>query len=605
MNLFERCKQLTKSLIHGIRRFPASILISLAVAFILIRMNHFPSDTATAITEAWQRALTACLMGFPVSLSVHLLLERTARPPLYKPVPLPVTIVSFAAATAILFSYAWFLLPNFKMVPMVRTILLTGALVLLFICTPYWWRRAGLALHTTRLLVRMLVTGLYSGILMLALFAILFTLDKLLAVPVTDHSYIDTAILVWAVFAPFHFLAGIPGVREVPKPVDSPKTLRFLLHWILIPLLWVYTAILYVYSAKILIEREWPHGIVSSLILAYACIGLLVWFLSSPTVEDGKLAVFHHRWYAWSALPLFFILFAAIGIRVGEYGLTEPRWFVLILSGWCAAAMLFIAIRSLFRKRDAEKAGLRIILLPVSLALVAVCSVAGPFSAFSLSIRSQNRELESIFARNGMLSAGKAVKPAGTVSEADQARIASILDWFGRDHDLADAKVLPEGFVLADMKDKLGLSLANTGNATLYKYVRFSVENMAEPLDIKGYDFMYPFGPGARESSDPASGFTFRMDADTQDLVLSRNGNEVYRADLKERLRLLVEAHGSGDSQGKDSFTLAQKDLSFDTVAGDLRIRLMIRQIDGNSQPGAETGFKPGYAEGWLLVDLP
>ncbi len=605
MKLLERFKQLTKSLIQGIRRFPASILISLAVAFILIRMNHFPSDTTTAITEAWQRALVACLMGFPASLSIQLLLERGARPPLYKPVPLLVPFVSFAAAAVALFAYAWFLLPDFDMVPMVRTILLAGALLLLFICTPYWWRRDGLALHTTRLLVRILVTVLYSGILMLALFAILFTLDKLLAVPVTDESYIDTAILVWAVFAPFHFLAGIPGVREVPKPADSPKTLRFLLHWILIPLLWVYTAILYVYSAKILIEREWPHGIVSSLILAYACIGLLVWFLSSPTVDDGKLAVFHHRWYAWSALPLFFILFAAIGIRVGEYGLTEPRWFVLILSGWCAAAMLLIAIRSLFRKRDAEKAGLRIILLPVSLALVAVCSVVGPLSAFSLSIRSQNHELESIFARNGMLTAGKAVKATRTVSEADQARVASILAWFDGDHELADAKVLPEGFVLGDVKDKLGLSLTDSSYSNLYKYVRFSVENTAEPLSIKGYDFMYPFGPGAGEYADPVSGFSFRMDADMQNLILSRNGNEVYRADLKERLRLLVEANQTGDAQGKDSFPLSQKDLAFDTTAGDLRIRLMLRQIDGNSQPGAESGFKPGYAEGWLLVDLP
>ena len=592
-----------KSLAEGIRRFPVSLLLSVALAVLLVRINHFQDGTPESVRNDWMRAVIACLMGFPVTLSIHLLIERLARPPAYKPVSPLWSIAAFAAAAAGLFAYSWYLLPDFRMVPIIRVILITAALVIGFACLPYLWRREGVALHGTRLFIRILITVLYAAILMLSLFAILFTLDRLLGVPVKDKHYTDTAILVWALFAPFHFFSGIPGIREVPKPADSPKTLRFLLQWILIPLLWVYTAILYVYSGKILIEQVWPHGIVSSLILAYACIGLFVWFLSSPAEADNRLAAIHHRWFPWTALPLFIVLFAAIGLRVGDYGLTEPRWFAIILGGWCAAATLFLAIRSLIRAQDPEAAGFRVILLPVSLAVVALSSVIGPFSAFNLSIGSQNRELWAIFTRNGMLSGDRVTKAAAAVTGEDRNRVASILYWFEQQHALTDAKLLPEGFTFGDAEKVLGFTLDGTVAAIPTQYVRFIRSAVSAPVPVTGYDVMFPFAYEAATLNDAATGLTFAVNQQKRILTLSQNGAEVYREDFGKRLDELRATYGAGSIQTE--FTLKPEELTFDSLAGDLRIRLVIRQIDGNTAPDPASGVTSGNAEGWLLVGMP
>jgi hypothetical protein len=594
---------LGRSLVAGIRRFPVPMLLSAALAILLVRINHFPDGMAESVRNDWMRAVIACIMGFPVTLSIHLLLERLARPPFYKPVRLLPSIAAFIPAAAGLFAYAWFMLPDFRMVPILRAILITAALVIGFACLPYWWRREGIALHGTRLLIRALITVLYAGILMLSLFAILFTLDRLLGVAIKDKHYGDAAILVWALFAPFHFFSGIPGIREVPKPGDSPKTLRFLLQWILIPLLWVYTAILYAYSGKILIEQAWPHGIVSSLILAYSCIGLFVWLLSYPARDDNRMAALHHRWFPWAALPLFIVLFAAIGLRVGEYGLTEPRWFALILGAWCAAATLFLSIRTLFRKRDPETAGFRVLLLPLSLAVVALSSVIGPFSAFNLSINSQNRELYAIFSKNGMLMGSQVAIAVSSVNEEDRARIASILYWFEQQHKLADAGSLPAGFTFGDAEKVLGFTLDGTTPAVPIQYVRFTRGNMSGTVPVAGYDVMFPFANEAATITDEASGLALAINQETRVLTLSRNGTEVYREDFVKRVDDLRAAYGKNSSQTE--FSLTPDEMTFDTLSGDMRIRLVLRQIDGNTSAAPADGVKPGYAEGWLLVDLP
>ena len=103
--------------------------------------------------------------------------------------------------------------------------------------------------------------------------------------------------------------------------------------------------------------------------------------------------------------------------------------------------------------------------------------------------------------------------------------------------------------------------------------------------------------------TDAPSGLSLRMEPETRILTLSRNGVEVHREDFGKRLETLRAAYGTGSTQ--TDFTLTPGQLTFDSMAGDLRIRLIVRQIDGNTTPDATSGLKPGFAEGWLLVDLP
>jgi len=77
---------------------------------------------------------------------------------------------------------------------------------------------------------------------------------------------------------------------------------------------------------------------------------------------------------------------------------------------------------------------------------------------------------------------------------------------------------------------------------------------------------------------------------------------EIYRENLDGRFSRLIESFGV---EGQSDFPMNPEDLTFDSVSGDIRFRLFIRQIDGNSRPDADPDNHFGYAEGWLLVDMP
>ncbi len=594
-------KRMGYALLTGIQRFPVTLVIVAVMTALSIWLNHLPYDYSDEVRDNLMRVLLAGLLGIPSTLILHLLLERAQRPPQYKPVPIWMRIASFVPVLAGLTAYGWFLFPDFRMEPLVRLSLLTGTLVLLFGCTPYLWRRPEIPLHVTRLLLRVLVTVLYAGILMLSLFAILFTLDQLLGVNVKSEHYADTAILVWILFAAVHFFAGIPGVREQPKLTDSPKTLRFLLHWILIPLLWVYTAILYAYSVQILTAGEWPRGLVSALILSYTCVGLLVWFLSHPTRSDNRMAKWYNEFFPWASLPLYAILFTALHMRISEYGFTEPRWLAFILALWCMAATAFVAIRSLIRHQDPESTGLRLILLPVSLALVAFVSVVGPLSAFNISISSQQKILNTILKDNGMIENNRLVAAKETVSEADQSRISNLLYWFEQNHSLSDVDVWPEEGSLGNAEEILGFSWTGMHMREPYRYVQYRVENRYAPVDISGYDLMMPIAYESPSQSDTPTGVYMNYRPETRTLTVYRDGRELHVEDLGLRFSALLEAYPP--DPGKPEQVLGREQLTFDIEVEKVQIRVLLLNLDGQTSPSEMDGY--GYAEGWVLVNLP
>ena len=627
MNIKSKLLSFFHSLGSGLKRFPISILVTTILAFVLLRLNHFPDSTAEILKEDWLRAVIVCIMGIPVTLSVHLLLERLAKPPAYHSLSVIVKALVFIPFIIGLVSYGWFLLPTFDMQPILRSVILIAVFVLLFACVPYWWKRSGIALHTTRLLIRLFITVLYSGIFMLSLFAILFTLDRLLGVDIKDKNYLDAAIIVWSIFAPFHFFAGIPGIREMAKPLDSPKTLRFLMHWILIPLLWIYTGILYVYSGKILVERVWPEGLVSSLILAYSCVGLLLWFLSSPTKTDNKLAGFHHKWFGISALPLFFVLFSALGIRIREYGITEPRYFALILSIWCTLATLYIAVGSIVGMADLQsrvKPGipsektltannrvdsismdhfqLPLIALIISLALTGLLSVVGPVNAFETSIRSQNKQFREILDNNQVLNNNSIVISKQTISNEDQARMNDILYWFERNHELDKLSYLPDGFELADTKKVLGYTMSEVTSIEKNDYAYYHIDETVAPYSLNGFDLLFPFSYQNVELFDEKSGISMISDIQGRGLILKKNGVEIHQEDLKKRF---LELYQLNSNETLKNDTLPIDKLSFDSVVNDIHIRLIIKQMDGSIKEINDNNGIIGYAEGWIMVDIP
>jgi hypothetical protein len=78
-------------------------------------------------------------------------------------------------------------------------------------------------------------------------------------------------------------------------------------------------------------------------------------------------------------LPAIAMLLAAIGKRVFQYGITEDRYFIAVLSLWLTAiAITFIA------RRNAD-----IRWIPITLSLLAFATAFGPWGAYTVSRDSQ------------------------------------------------------------------------------------------------------------------------------------------------------------------------------------------------------------------------
>lgn len=197
------------------------------------------------------------------------------------------------------------------------------------------------------------------------------------------------------IFTLFH----IDGLAEMEAPAPYPAIIQFFTQFILIPLLLLYAGILYIYGIKILLAWELPRGWVSYLVLAYGVLGILALLLVEPLLEEGSKKAWvgwFRRLFYYSMLPLLVLLFAAIGTRIGTYGFTEARYYVLLLAFW----LTFISVYFITASRPA----LRVI--PISLFIAGLIALILPYgNALSVGIRSQKREILALLKENELLSA--------------------------------------------------------------------------------------------------------------------------------------------------------------------------------------------------------
>ena len=99
------------------------------------------------------------------------------------------------------------------------------------------------------------------------------------------------------------------------------------------------------------------------------------------------------------------------------------------------------------------------IIIPISLSIIALNSVFGPLSSFSISKLSQNNRLKSILTRNHMLEDSKILKAPEDISIEDKEEISAILRYFENNHSLENIKKLPEDFEIKDMNSGIWFSI--------------------------------------------------------------------------------------------------------------------------------------------------
>ena len=109
----------------------------------------------------------------------------------------------------------------------------------------------------------------------------------------------------------------------------------------------VYMAILYVYGLKILFTWELPRGVVSWSVTGLTMAVLMTLFLLEGvrrTHPDDSLTLRAVKWLPVAMLPLFVLMSVGLLYRIGQYGLTASRLYVLTFNVWCYIVFLYMIL---------------------------------------------------------------------------------------------------------------------------------------------------------------------------------------------------------------------------------------------------------------------
>ncbi len=430
------------------------------------------------------------------------------------------------------------------------------------------------------ILLRALTTTLFSGVLYGGLALALAAVDKLFDVDIHHQAYADLFGLIAGIFHPWFFVAGIPADLEaLESDVEYPKVLRYFVQFVLLPLIGIYAVILYVYSAKIMVTWDWPRGWVSTLILGFAVGGILSFLLLHPLRDRAD-----HPWIKrFSSLffvllaPLVVLLVLSIWRRVQEYGITEPRYFVIVTALWLACMVVYF----LASKHRSIK------VIPMSLAALALISAVGPWSAFEVSANDQIAQLRTFLTGRRILVAGKIVPPSKRLEGEDANRVSSILRYLERRDRLDD---IAGWFTNATLPmSQYGALAMIEGEAHVYEnatpYELRLVADSTDYIAVTGFDlyvqYGQQFGSFSRQSAylDGVE-YAIAVKADSLVLTVTRNGAEHARFNLTSVIAPPHFTMPPGEANGAtdDYSMLPRSALMLDAERGG-PARMQIRDI--------------------------
>ncbi len=562
--LFRFGKVLLAKLCSSLRRYPETLLMCVATAVVLIILNHGLPGARDYPFDSLQRLAAVLALGIPLSLCIKVWFERI---PDLKLLP---KILIYIAAAAGLVLYYLFLLKDFGTVSLQRYVAVSLSLYLAFTFIPYFYHRQNYEHYVIKLGINFSITYLFAAVLFGGLAAILATINYLFSARIPGDTYLDIWLIVAGIFAPAFFLADIPGEDRELDLESYPKVLGLLLGYILVPLILVYSAILYAYFFKVLLIRQWPQVMVSHLVLWYAIFSTLVIFCLYPLRGTNRWIKTFTDQFPKLLLPLLALMFAAMGVRIGAYGITENRYFVLAAGLWVTGSMLYLIIS---RKP-------RNVFLPAALALVAALSVYGPWSAFSVSVRSQNHRFEQIAAEQNLIEDGKIVKTAA-IPEGVRQEINSIILYFDRNHELSALRTLPEGFQTDQMEALFGFPLHEWtmpgGGGEAYFY--YALDENEAYWDISDYDYLMRFSSAGQRYR--AGDLEVAYSPETYELGIMHQGVKIYARDVSGFAKQLHQ-----DNAGKVREMLPQGELTFSDSNDDgLKLLYGFTQLNGREDP--------------------
>lgn len=331
---------------------------------------------------------------------------------------------------------------------------------------------------TTHTLFQMVLASIFGSILFGGLSLALLAVDSLFNISVDSKTYWNLAVICFALFTPIYFLANIKNKTEKHSDkIFYNKVHKILALYIITPILAVYAVILYAYLFKIIFAWELPNGWVSWLVSALALGGLLVITILYPVrkLEENKIVNFISHWFGLLILPLLLLMTIGIFRRIGDYGITINRGYILILNLWFYGIYIYLFIT---KSRHVKW----ILISFVAIGLITSLNAVG---VANVAKKSLSKEVCTILVKQK--SVEEARKTFAEMTHEEKARMKSTLEYLHKNF----GKKSVQPFFIDAVSDNYWNFLSELGLQDVFeeasKHISFYTEN-DKTWQIAGYN---------------------------------------------------------------------------------------------------------------------
>jgi len=401
-------------------RFPLTIIFAFLFTISAITMNNIGYSDRNYYK--FVNLILLCIMGISLTIAIALFIERTRIKSLYTYI-INILVLIFLGLV-------YYSLPDkLNNIFIYSTLIFTFGFHCFISFSAYLCKGNNLDFwnFNKQLFLRVLTSVLYSLVIYIGLSLALLAINKLFDIDLYDEIYGDLFFIVAGIFNTFFVLSGISKKFDFSVyELKYPLALKIFTVYILLPLVLIYLVILYVYGIKILVLMELPVGWVSYLVLTYAVFGIFAFLLIYPIMNnaENKLLNKFSRFFYYLIFPLIILLFVSIIKRISDYGITENRYYVLLLAVW----LCYVSVSMIINKLSDIK------IIPISLAIISILSVIGPWSSFNISKNSQIKRMNEIFSKYNMIENNFIKSSVNTISFEDNKEICSIIDYINEIH---------------------------------------------------------------------------------------------------------------------------------------------------------------------------
>ncbi len=310
-----------------------------------------------------------------------------------------------------------------------------------------------------------------------------------------DALWFYATLVTYGIVAPAMFLSL--QHRLLCRSFSAGRTVTALVNYVITPALLVYTAILYLYAARILVTWELPKGGIAYMVFAFTIISVAVGAIQY-TLEK-RFYDKYFKYYSLIAIPALILFWTGVAHRIVEYGLSEPRVYLLV----CGVVMtLTLALL------PSRRAGRYIYIAAIAFVLFAAVSWIPPISAERIAMESQCRRIRKaateahVLAPDGRLITGNRSE-ADTTYKVQHRRIYESLRYIEKDSAcIARFGIKDAGEYLVGLSEHTG-GYADAysvkvyednraaKDASFYFYASRGAGSDKAPYDITGFERLY------------------------------------------------------------------------------------------------------------------